>query len=127
MSDDHNPYKPRHHNQWSLLILQLVDLNGNTLCSSNPESVGKLNVADRQYFKDALTGKAALSEVLVSKSTGKPIIVIAVPIDSDGKTKGVFFALRCDRRGLRSRVQHPGDRVRRRSRLHPAVHAAASP
>jgi len=38
--------------------LQLVDLKGDTLSSSNPEYIGKLNVADRQYFKDTAGGKS---------------------------------------------------------------------
>lgn len=71
--------------------LQLVDLKGDTLSSSNPESVGKLNVSDRQYFKDALTGKVAISDVLLSKSTGKPIVVIAAPVMDGSTVRGVLF------------------------------------
>ena len=72
--------------------LQLVDLKGDTLSSSNPESIGKLNVADRQYFKDAAAGKVAISQVLVSKSTGKPIVVLAAPVMDGQKVRGVLFA-----------------------------------
>ncbi|MDI1247479.1 MAG: cache domain-containing protein, partial [Lacunisphaera sp.] len=72
--------------------LQLVDLNGDTLSSSNPESVGKLNVADRQYFKEAAAGKPAVSEVLKSKTTGSPIVVIASPVKEGGTVRGVIFA-----------------------------------
>jgi methyl-accepting chemotaxis protein len=73
------------------LNLQLVDLSGTTLCSSNPDSIGKLVVADRDYFKQAITGKLTISSVLVSKSTGKPIVVIACPVKGNGEIKGVLF------------------------------------
>jgi methyl-accepting chemotaxis protein len=72
--------------------LQLVDTKGDTLCSSNSDSIGKLNVADRQYFKDAAAGKIAISEVLTSKSTGKPIVVVAAPVMDGQKVRGVLFA-----------------------------------
>jgi len=71
--------------------LQLVDLKGDTLASNNPESVGKLNVADRQYFKDAVAGKVAMSEVLKSKTNGKPIVVIAAPVMEGAIVRGVLF------------------------------------
>jgi methyl-accepting chemotaxis protein len=71
--------------------LQLVDMNGDTLASSNPESVGKLNVADRQYFKDAVAGKFAFSQVLKSRSTGKPIFVLATPVMDGAAVRGVLF------------------------------------
>ena len=45
------------------------------------------NISDRQFFKDAMTGKEVLSDVLVSKATGSRIIVPAVPVyDDDYKT-----------------------------------------
>ncbi|MCX6950968.1 MAG: methyl-accepting chemotaxis protein [Verrucomicrobia bacterium] len=72
--------------------LQLVDLNGLTLSSSNPDSIGQLNVADRQYFKDAAAGKVVISEVLQSKSTGNPIVVVAAPVKDGPAVRGVLFA-----------------------------------
>jgi methyl-accepting chemotaxis protein len=43
------------------------------------------NIADRDYFKRAKTeAKTVLSQVVISKSTGKPIVVACVPIKSDG-------------------------------------------
>jgi methyl-accepting chemotaxis protein len=72
--------------------LQLANLKGETLASSNPESIGKLNVADREYFKVAAAGKVAISEVLKNKVDGNPIVVLAAPV-MDGQTvRGVFYA-----------------------------------
>ena len=45
------------------------------------------NIAEREYFKEAVSGATALSEVSVSKTTGAKIIVPAVPVyDDDGST-----------------------------------------
>lgn len=45
------------------------------------------NISERDYFKEAVGGATALSEVSVSKTTGAKIIVPAVPVyDDDGST-----------------------------------------
>ncbi|HWR30240.1 MAG TPA: methyl-accepting chemotaxis protein [Negativicutes bacterium] len=61
------------------LILVLDDLAGKPLARGDEISLN-YNVFDRQFFKQALTGKEAISEVLVSKTTGLPILVLAVPV-----------------------------------------------
>ncbi len=71
--------------------LQLVDMNGDTVSSNNPANVGTLNVADRQYFKEAKAGRVTVSEVLQSRTTGKPIVVIAAPVMDAGTVRGVLF------------------------------------
>lgn len=38
------------------------------------------NINDRNYFSEVLNGKTIISDPIISKSTGKPIIVIASPI-----------------------------------------------
>jgi len=38
------------------------------------------NINDRNYFSEVLNGKTVISDPIISKSTGKPIIVIASPI-----------------------------------------------
>jgi methyl-accepting chemotaxis protein len=44
------------------------------------------NIADRDYFSKAKNeGGAVLSEIVISKSTGKPISVVCVPINSIGE------------------------------------------
>ncbi len=47
------------------------------------------NVTDRSFFKVAMTGKTAISEVIVSRTTGRPIVVIAVPIKNGQRIDGV--------------------------------------
>ena len=43
------------------------------------------NVSDRDYFKQALTGKTAISDPLIAKTTGKLTLYIASPIYNSSK------------------------------------------
>jgi methyl-accepting chemotaxis protein len=71
--------------------VNLTDTSGICVVSSNPNSIGKVNISDRQYFKDALTGKTVVSQVLASRSTGNPIVVIAAPIKDGDAVRGVYY------------------------------------
>lgn len=54
---------------------------------------GKLgDRSDRLYFQTALKGNLNYSDVLISSSTGKPIVVIALPIKRNSKIVGVIGA-----------------------------------
>lgn len=52
------------------------------------------SIASRNYFKQVMdTGKPAISDVLLSNTTGKLSVVIAAPIvGQDGRTKGIVYA-----------------------------------
>ncbi|GAU80010.1 methyl-accepting chemotaxis protein [Fusibacter sp. 3D3] len=52
------------------------------------------SIASRNYFKQVMeTGKPAISDVLLSNTTGKLSVVIVAPIiGTDGKAKGVLYA-----------------------------------
>ena len=39
-----------------------------------------VNVGDRDYFKEAMTGKEVISDVLISKATGLKVVILAIPI-----------------------------------------------
>lgn len=73
--------------------VHLADTKGLTMASSNPESINKLSVADRSYFKEAVTGKTLVSEVLKSKTTGNPIVVIATPVKAGDEIRGVIYSV----------------------------------
>jgi methyl-accepting chemotaxis protein len=73
--------------------IHLADASGIAVASSNPDSIGKLNVSDRQYFKDALAGKTVVSQVLVSRTTGNPIVVVATPIKEQETVRGVLYSV----------------------------------
>ncbi|ADK83461.1 methyl-accepting chemotaxis sensory transducer [Desulfarculus baarsii DSM 2075] len=52
-----------------------------------------LNVGDRAYLKEALTGKVAAGEIVLDKKTNKPVMLIAVPVmGQSGKVVGVTAA-----------------------------------
>ena len=44
--------------------------------------------ADRDYFKTAMTGKTAMSDVIISRVTNKPVMVLAAPITDGAKVVG---------------------------------------
>ncbi len=68
----------------------LAGPDGRSIASSD---VTPLNVAERDYFKQAMSGKVSMSEALVSKATGHLILVFAAPILSkDGAVVGVIAA-----------------------------------
>lgn len=67
----------------------IADLAGNaTRLKGDP-----VNVADRAYFKLAASGKSSVSDVLISKATGKPSIIVAVPIIRDSAVVSVLYGV----------------------------------
>jgi methyl-accepting chemotaxis protein len=68
------------------------DLKGNLIAQSKGQSLTKINHANRQYFKDAIsTGKTVISAPEPSKYTGKVSIFFAAPIkDAAGTIIGVI-------------------------------------
>lgn len=52
------------------------------------------SIADRAYFKQVMaTGKAVISDALVSNTTGKLSVILAVPLANEGgKPQGVLYA-----------------------------------
>ena len=73
--------------------VHLINKNGLTRVSSNPESIDKLNLSDRSYFREAMDGKSVVSEVLTSRTTGNPIVVFAVPVKLSDKQLGVLISV----------------------------------
>lgn len=70
--------------------INLLDSTGTTMASSDPKRMGK-NFGSRGYFKEAIQGKLALSDVLISGVTGTPFFSIAVPVNPE-KPVGVVYA-----------------------------------
>ena len=70
--------------------VSVADAAGSVVCSSRTAGVG-LNVADRSFFQDA-TGLAdgaqfALSELAISRVSGKPTLFVAVPVTPDDQSE----------------------------------------
>jgi len=74
----------------NLETVMIADANGLVTLSSSPETEGKINVGERAYFKSAMAGNMAVSDVMVSKGTGMPIVVVAFPIKDGNVVSGVF-------------------------------------
>ncbi len=69
-----------------------VDKNGNsTLFNKKRDTV---NVKDRDYYKKAMSGKSAISDIIISAVTKKPTIIVASPIIKSGQIQGVFMEQR---------------------------------
>lgn len=71
------------------VMLVLEDGNGKPIARGDQVSLN-YSVADRQFFKEAMTGKTAISDVLLSKTSGQPILVLAVPIENGADIAGVL-------------------------------------
>lgn len=51
------------------------------------------NLADRDYFIKAMQGEANVSDILISRVSGKPVIVFAAPVFSGSEVVGVAGAV----------------------------------
>jgi methyl-accepting chemotaxis protein len=73
----------------------VFDASGLAASSTNPAAIGKVNIADRDYFI-AVTREGrddVVSKALVSRTTGKAAIVLAQPVrDASGSLVGVLNA-----------------------------------
>lgn len=52
-----------------------------------------VSVRDREYFSQAMNGRMATSDIIISKTTNRPIIVIAQPLRQNGQVAGIIGAI----------------------------------
>lgn len=71
----------------------IANTKGDVISASNPDIVNKINTSDREYFKQALKGQVAITDVVQSKGTGNPVFMIAAPIKDGEKVAGVLFGV----------------------------------
>lgn len=71
---------------------RFADLKGQALALDQQGTA--FDVADRQYFQNALAGEPNVSDVLVSKESGESIVVYATPVYLKDNLAGVLFASR---------------------------------
>ena len=70
--------------------LYLIDSTGLTIASTT-DSEG-INVSDRDYFAPTMKGQSVISEPVISRATGLPIVVVTAPIKGeDGSVKGIII------------------------------------
>lgn len=76
-----------------ILIVTTADAEGNLLARSDAQPIERwINYSSNSYFQNAQqTGKTTISDVILSKTTGYPSIVIAQPIqDEQQKIVGIL-------------------------------------
>jgi len=78
----------QYYQDWG--IYETIFLTGTNKISIATNDGSTLDLSSRAYMDEALTGKTAISDILISKATGNPIIVFAEPIKKDGKVVGVI-------------------------------------
>ncbi len=71
--------------------LVLINKAGKAIASSDPKLVGKLDIHDRDYFKEAMIGQGAISNTVKSRATGHPIFVLAEPVKLNNEIVGVIL------------------------------------
>lgn len=69
--------------------LALLGIDGMVVASSHLSTVGKMDLSQRSYFKDAMAGKTTFSEVFRSNVTGNPTLIVAAPVVKNGRPAGV--------------------------------------
>lgn len=69
-----------------------ADLNGNYTRFDSSKTSG--NIADRDYFQIAKSGKRVMSDVVISKSTKEPVMLAAVPIKRNDEIIGVLYGVK---------------------------------
>ena len=82
------PAVEQYFKAWGLFETLLVAKPDGTLLYNSDKAIIP-TIADRAYFQQALAGKPNISDALVSKGSGNMIVMIAIPVLSDGKVVGV--------------------------------------
>ncbi|WP_235828939.1 methyl-accepting chemotaxis protein [Anaerosacchariphilus polymeriproducens] len=72
------------------LDIAIVQTDGKATYSDGSKS----ELGDREYLQKALNGEANISDVLISKVTNEPVIMIAVPIYKNNKVVGALVGRR---------------------------------
>jgi methyl-accepting chemotaxis protein len=70
--------------------ISLADQSGLIIASSAEKIIGKIKVADRDYFKAAMAGKTFVSQVAKSRNTGNAVFFIAAPVMEKSEITGVL-------------------------------------
>lgn len=70
----------------------VADAKGVIVACSASEDIGK-NVGDEAFFREALSGKITVSDVVKSKNTGKPVFTVSSPLKMGDEIVGVHFGI----------------------------------
>lgn len=79
----------QYKNQDYIEALIVTDMTGKEVFNNQTQQPD-IDLSDRDYIKEALKGKEAVSEVIVSRNTGNPGIFIAYPLKDGGNVIGTL-------------------------------------
>ena len=68
--------------------IHLLNKHGDVVSSSASESIGKLNLASTDYFKNVMSGEIVVSKVMNDTDQNFPYFAIASPVHSKGNIEG---------------------------------------
>jgi len=72
----------------------IIDKTGKQIMSADPDLKHLVNVAERDYFRQAMRGVPSQGTASISKVTGKPFVVASAPLRGpDGAVMGVVAGL----------------------------------
>lgn len=78
-------------NSSSMELLAITDSAGKEILNNTSENVD-IDLSSCDYIKQALSGKASISDVLVSKTTGNTVIAMAYPLKINDKIVGTVVS-----------------------------------
>jgi methyl-accepting chemotaxis protein len=88
---DHAPVLAAVHGAYPWIYLaHTLDRTGRNVGRSDGRPLA--DYADRQYYKDVLAGRDLAWELVIGKTSGKPALILAVPIIANGAIAGVLVA-----------------------------------
>jgi len=70
------------------LAFGIIDENGTSYYSDGTTA----DLSDREYVIDAFNGETAMSDILISRVTNEPVLMIATPIDTTTGEKALLLA-----------------------------------
>jgi len=75
--------------EWGIYeTIILTGMDGIGVASNDRQ---EYNLIDRAYMRIALTGQPACSDPIISRATGNVVVVVAVPVRSEGRQVGVLL------------------------------------
>jgi two-component system, cell cycle response regulator len=70
----------------------VVYVNADAITVVDTEGPPGLDVSEREYFQAAKEGKSFVTDIIIGKSTGKPIVLVSSPVlDEAGNFNGLVF------------------------------------
>ncbi|MGD9826098.1 methyl-accepting chemotaxis protein [Desulfobacter sp.] len=88
LADAHGQVKNGHEN------IMVTDQNGTVIADSLGGKTNGFTLGEREYFVEAKKGSLSLSDPILSKSSGDPVLTVAVPIKQEnGIVSGVMISV----------------------------------